>query len=159
MLTDCLTTIAWVWVTTLESDHWRCDMIPRTNWLILTLLASSTLGLADSAVAMKPGGWSEVPVTDPGVVAAAAFAVQAQQAAMRESGDQSKLSLESVAHAEQQVVQGANYRLTLRVQAAGKPRTAEAVVWARVWLDEGDRYQLTSWRFSDATAKRRLPPR
>jgi hypothetical protein len=134
-------------------------MLAQSPWLALTLLTTVTLGLADSAAAMKPGGWSEVPVTDPGVVAAAAFAVQARQAAMRESGDQSKLSLESVARAEQQVVQGANYRLTLRVQTAGGPRTAEAVVWARVWLDEGDRYQLTSWRFVDETAKSLRAPR
>jgi hypothetical protein len=134
-------------------------MLAQSPWLTLTLLTTVTLGLAESAVAMKPGGWSDVAVTDPGVVAAAAFAVQAQQAAMRESGDQSKLSLESVAHAEQQVVQGANYRLTLRVQTTGEPRTAEAVVWARIWLDEGDRYQLTSWRFVDETAKSQRDPR
>lgn len=134
-------------------------MLTQSPWLTLTLLATVTLGLAESAVAMKPGGWSDVAVTDPGVVAAAAFAVQAQQAAMRESGDQSKLSLESVAHAEQQVVQGANYRLTLRVQTAGETRTAEAVVWARIWLDEGDRYQLTSWRFVDETAQSQRDPR
>ena len=134
-------------------------MLAQSPWLTPTLLTTVTLGLTESAVAMKPGGWSDVAVTDPGVVAAAAFAVQAQQAAMRESGDQSKLSLESVAHAEQQVVQGVNYRLTLRVQTAGEPRTAEAVVWARIWLDEGDRYQLTSWRFVDETAKSQRDPR
>jgi hypothetical protein len=134
-------------------------MLAQSPWLTLTLLTTVTLGLAESAVAMKPGGWSDVAATDPGVVAAAAFAVQAQQAAMRESGDQSKLSLESITRAEQQVVQGANYRLTLRVQTAEEPRTAEAVVWARIWLDEGDRYQLTSWRFVDETAKSQRDPR
>jgi hypothetical protein len=45
------------------------------------------------------------------------------------------------------------------VQTAGEPRTAEAVVWARIWLDEGDRYQLTSWRFVDETAKSQRDPR
>jgi hypothetical protein len=134
-------------------------MLAQSPSLALTLLTTVTLGLADSALAMNPGGWSEVPATDPGVVAAAAFAVQARQAAMRESGDQSEMSLESVARAEQQVVQGKNYRLTLRVQTANGPRTAEAVVWARVWLDEGDRYQLTSWRFVDETAKAQRAPR
>jgi hypothetical protein len=42
-----------------------------------------------------------------------------------------------------------NYRLTLRVLDDGRARTAEAVVWARVWLDEDDRYRLTSWQFTD----------
>ncbi|MFM7138311.1 MAG: cystatin domain-containing protein [Planctomycetota bacterium] len=127
----------------------------RLRWFLFAalLLASVTMIGADQSIAVKPGGWSEVAVTDEGVVAAAAFAVQARQKARRENGDKGTLSLEKVAAAEQQVVQGMNYRLTLRVLDQGTARTAEAVVWARVWLDEDDRYQLTSWRFTDATAE------
>ena len=127
-------------------------MAPALSRLTLALI-TFTASLPESVVAMKPGGWSEVPVTDPGVVAAAAFAVQAKQAAMRENGDQTKLSLARVATAAQQVVQGMNYRLTLHVQTEEGARTAEVVVWARVWLDEADRYQLTSWKFTDSPAK------
>lgn len=129
--------------------------VMRLRWLLLTaaLLAPTAASGADQSVAVKPGGWTEVAVTDEGVVAAAAFAVQAQRAVHRGNGDQRTLSLENVAAAEQQVVQGINYRLTLRVLDQGTARTAEAVVWARVWLDEDDRYQLTSWRFTDTNAE------
>jgi hypothetical protein len=122
----------------------------RLLGLTAALMALAAVSLAEQACAVKPGGWSEVSVTDEGVVAAAAFAVRVKQAAMREEGREGKLSLEEVATAEQQVVQGMNYRLTLRVLQEGKARTAEAIVWARIWLDEAEQYQLTSWRFTDA---------
>ena len=128
-------------------------MRSRSFLLVAALLNAVTANQADQGVAMKPGGWSEVAVTDEGVVAAAAFAVQAKQAALRGSGSPGKISLEQIEVAEQQVVQGMNYRLTLRVLDDGRPRTAEAVVWARVWLDEDDRYELTSWRFTDVPSK------
>lgn len=124
-------------------------MSSRSFGLVAALLALAAVRLPEQAFAMKPGGWSEVSPTDEGVVAAAAFAVRAQQAAMREEGDQGRLALEEVAAAEQQVVQGMNYRLTLRVLHEGKARTAEAVVWARIWLAEAEQYQLTSWRFTE----------
>ncbi len=128
-------------------------MSSRSFWLAAALLTTVTASGADQSITTKPGGWSEVSVTDDGVVAAAAFAVRAQQAAMGEDGDQGNLTLEKIEAAEQQVVQGMNYRLTLRVLEEGTARTAEAVVWARVWLDEVDRYQLTSWRFTDSVPK------
>lgn len=121
----------------------------RSFLFTAALLTHTVVAHADPTIAIKPGGWSEVDVTDEGVIAAAAFAVRAQQAAMREDDDQEQLTLEQVESAEQQVVQGMNYRLTLRVRHAGKDRMAEAVVWARVWLDEAERYQLTSWRFTE----------
>jgi len=112
----------------------------RSLLLAVALLTPVSSSQADHTVTPKPGGWSEVAVTDEGEVAASAYAVQAKQAALRESGSQGKLSLEQIEAAEQQVVQGMNYRLTLRVLNDGRRRTAEAVVWARVWLDEDDRY-------------------
>lgn len=128
-------------------------MRSRSFLLVAALLNLVTASQADQGVTMKPGGWSEVAVTAEGVIAAAAFAVQAKQAALRGSGSPGKISLEQIEAAEQQVVQGMNYRLTLRVLDDGRPRTAEAVVWARVWLDEDDRYELTSWRFTDVPSK------
>jgi hypothetical protein len=134
-------------------------MSSRSFLFTAVLLAHVTASSADPAVAAKPGGWSEISVSDAGVVAAAAFAVQAKQAALGEGGSPRKLSLDKIDAAEQQVVQGMNYRLTLRVLDEGTGRTAEAVVWARVWLEEDDRYQLTSWRFTDAPPKADRSPR
>lgn len=131
----------------------------RSILLAAALLTAIMASGVDQALARKPGGWSEVSVTDEGVVAAAAFAVQAHRAAMQKNGDQGKLVLEKVEAAQQQVVAGMNYRLTLRVQTAGPARTAEALVWARVWLEEPERYQLTSWKFTDAAPKADRPLR
>lgn len=131
----------------------------RSILLAAALLTPIMASGVDQALARKPGGWSEVSVTDEGVVAAAAFAVQAHRAAMQKNGDQGKLVLEKVEAAQQQVVAGMNYRLTLRVQTAGPARTAEALVWARVWLEEPERYQLTSWKFTDAAPKADRPLR
>lgn len=124
----------------------------------VALLACVATSVADESVAGKPGGWSKVHVDDEGVVAAAAFALQAKQAAMRDGSDQTPLSLETIVAAEQQVVAGTNYRLTLQVQLGKTTRTAEAIVWARVWLDEPERYQLTSWQFTDAESQSDASP-
>ncbi len=122
----------------------------RFMLLAATLLPQLQAGFADEPLTMKPGGWADVAATDEGVIAAAAFAVQSKQAAMRENGGQRTLVLEKIEAAQQQVVAGMNYRLTLRVKTEGKARTAEALVWARVWLEEPERYQLTSWTFTDS---------
>ena len=127
-------------------------MIVRKQRLGLALLLPA-LCLATTAVAMKPGGWSKVAVTDKGVVAATAFAVQAKRAAMRANGDEATLELEAIEAAEQQVVAGLNYRLELEVSAGGRQRRAVAVVWAREWLEAAQRYELTSWEFDDSPPK------
>lgn len=132
-------------------------MIVRTRRLGPAILVPA-LCLAAPAAALKPGGWSKVAVTDQGVIAAAAFAIQARQAAMRADGDETKLELKAIEAAEQQVVAGLNYRLQLEVSAGGNPRRAVAVVWAREWLEPAGRYTLTSWEFADAAPKRGLPP-
>ena len=51
--------------------------------------------------------------------------------------------------AEQQVVAGMNYRLKLKLEQGDEVKTAEATIWARVWLEKDERYQLTAWRFLD----------
>jgi len=127
-------------------------MIMQKRWLSLALLLPA-LCLAAPAAAMKPGSWSKVAATDQGVVAAAAFAVQARQAAMRADGDETKLELKAIETAEQQVVAGLNYRLQLEVSASGKRGRAVAIVWARQWLEEAQRYELTSWASADTAPK------
>lgn len=110
------------------------------------LLATAAAAVSP-AVAQVPGGWSQVSVRDKGVVDAAQFAVRARQRAMDAAGEGGKIGLSEIVHAEQQVVQGMNYRLTLRVRAGDTMKTAEATIWARVWLEGDERYKLTAWRF------------
>ena len=94
--------------------------------------------LALTALAQVPGGFSLVPPPDTQALAAAKFAVAAQDA---------KLVFQALEKAERQVVAGLNYRLTLRVTDAGATRRAEAVVWKKLG-NAG--HELTSWRWLDA---------
>lgn len=93
-----------------------------------------------------PGGKAAAPVSSREVAAAAAFAVEAQAQALRQAGGGQPVSLDLVRilAAEQQVVAGMNYYLTLRVKHNGQEKTADAVVWWQSWR-EPDPYQLTSW--------------
>jgi hypothetical protein len=111
-------------------------------WLLFTV-AVPFAGRAQSSL---PGGYSSAAVTNQEVTAAAAFAIQAQQAAMQEKKDAKPARLELVAiqQAEQQVVAGMNYRLRLKVKVNGQAQTAEAIVWWQAWR-KPDPYRLTSW--------------
>ena len=114
---------------------------------------ASAAGKPDSGD--KPGGFRSVSATERGVKAAATFAIQAHQPALREkpagqagSGSQPppapRLELVRILRAEQQVVAGLNYRLQLRVTLDGEEKTAEALVWWQAWR-KPEPYQLTSW--------------
>ena len=92
------------------------------------------------------GGYSNAPVTDHDVIQAAEFAINAQSKTIQQLRDQQpgNLQLLKILRAEQQVVAGANYRLTLSVMEDGDhQRTAEAIVWWQAWRP--DSYELTSW--------------
>jgi len=108
-------------------------------WGVMALLAQ----------AQVPGGWSKASVKDQGVVDAAKFAIKAQQAALAKGGSNDKLELTEITAAQQQVVQGMNYRLSLKVKLGNDTKNAEATVWARVWLKGDDQYKLTDWKFTD----------
>jgi hypothetical protein len=102
-------------------------------WTLLIAM----IALCSCATEPKVGGYSKVSVTQPEVKAAAEFAVAAQSEA--------KLELVKVLRAEQQVVAGMNYKLTLSVKDDGKSKTVEAIVWEQPWR-KPNRYQLTSWK-------------
>jgi hypothetical protein len=121
---------------------------------VCVLAAVAALPLAKAQV---PGGWSEASVKDNGVVDAAQFAVKAQQQAMKAAGKGEKLTLVKILSAQQQVVQGVNYKLTLRIRAGDSVKTAEAEVWARVWLKGDEPYKLTSWKFTDEKESKPAP--
>lgn len=99
--------------------------------------------------AQAVGGWSKVPVTDEGVVDASRFAVNAQQRAIAAAGNSETITLVKILNAQHQVVQGMNYRLALRVKVGDSVKTAEAEVWARVWLKGDEQYKLTLWKFAE----------
>ncbi len=112
------------------------------------LLSSIMMGLTTGCQKTKPGGYAPAAVTQQEVLAAATFAIQAQEKAMRAKGEtaHAKLELIKVVQAQQQVVAGMNYRLTLKVKVDGSEREAEAVVWWQAWRTEAP-YELTSWRW------------
>ncbi len=91
-----------------------------------------------------PGAYAPVSVTDPGVVAAAAHALDAQRAAMRVAGDPATLELAGLRSAAWQVVAGVNYRLEMTVRRAGTEQGATADVWWQAWR-QPDPYRLTRW--------------
>ncbi len=102
--------------------------------LLLSLLCLATIAIAQPIL----GGFSPVAPTDADALAAAKFAVAKHDA---------KLTFQAIEKAEQQVVAGMNYRMTLRVLDAGKARQATAVVWHKLG-NAG--HELTSWNWLDA---------
>jgi hypothetical protein len=93
------------------------------------------------------GGKSPAAVTKPEVVAAANFAVSEKTKLMQnEHESAAKLSLISILSAEEQVVSGMNYHLTLKVKLNGKRKKAEATVWWQAWNKETP-YKLTAWKW------------
>ncbi len=111
------------------------------------VLIAQTLTLTAAAAIEVPGGFSPVPVTDAEVIAAAEFAVQAQQDTMRkESNDPVKLQLVKIIDAQRQIVSGINYLLHLELKTNDEEKEAEAVVWWQGWR-KPDPFQLTSWKW------------
>jgi hypothetical protein len=111
------------------------------------LLLTAACSFAGPAQQSRVGGYVAASLTHQDVVAAAAFAIKAQQDAMQEKKDKEtpkKLALVTVLKAEHQVVAGINYRLRLKVQLNGQEKTAEAVVWWQAWK-KPDPFELTSW--------------
>ncbi len=85
-----------------------------------------------------PGAYSPAELDKQEVKAAADFAVQEQA-----KRDKSPLQLRSIATAEQQVVAGMNYRLTLVVSRGGNSRSVKATIFRA--LDS--HYEMKSWEW------------
>jgi len=121
----------------------------RTARALLLTGACVLAAALPPAQAQVAGGWSDVSATDEGAIRAARFAVDAQQQAMKAAAKDDKLTLVKILSARQQVVAGLNYNLTLQVKVGEALKTAEATVWARLWLKGEEQYKLTSWKFAD----------
>jgi hypothetical protein len=117
------------------------------NRMLSILLTSLCAFVAADSTKPMPGGSSKVSVTDKGVTAAAVFAIRAQSKTIQnpKAQQQATLELVKIIGAEQQVVAGMNYRLTLSVKENGSLKTVEAVVWWQPWR-KPKAYQLTSWK-------------
>lgn len=122
----------------------------RTKFVLLITLCAFALCAFVVVCTKEPmpmvGGYANVPVTDNEVMKAAEFAINAQSETIQQLGDQhpNKRQLLKILRAEQQVVAGTNYRLTLSVMDDGNlQRTAEAIVWEQAWRPNP--YELTSW--------------
>ena len=130
----------------------------KTKWvptgLAALLLSSAACQFTSLAQHDTPGGYTTASVTNNEVVAAANFAIKAQQSTMQEKKDLDPPNLElvKILQAEQQVVAGANYRLKLKVKLNGKTTTAEAIVWWQAWR-KPDPYQLTSWTWQESAGQ------
>jgi Aspartic acid proteinase inhibitor len=92
---------------------------------------------AQHAGAQVTGGWSKVSARDPGVVAAARFAVE-------ERGRQQRVKLKKIVRARKQIVAGTNYEITLLVKRGRASQRAVVVVWHKT---DGT-YEMTSWKWT-----------
>ena len=116
------------------------------------------LSLANSAAIAKPGGNAVASVTNKDVVAAAEFAITAQEEVMKDKDESTAITLVKILGAEEQVVAGMNYRLDLEVTVNGETKAAEAVVWLQSWRNP-DPYRLTSWKWKKQIQRQMtLPP-
>jgi hypothetical protein len=118
-------------------------------WTAAFLLFTAACPVAGLAQQSMVGGYATASVTNEEVVAAADYAVKAQEDAMQQKKDvePAKLELVAILGAEQQVVAGMNYRLRLRVKLNGNEKTADVVVWWQAWR-KPDPYELTSWNWN-----------
>ncbi len=108
---------------------------------LVLLLFSGCLRLPDA-----PGSYSAVSVHDESILAAAEYAVTAQQAVMNDPAASVpvKLTLVQLQRARQQVVAGMNYKMRLKVKVDDTVKQAEAIVWHQAWRTP-EPYQLMSW--------------
>ena len=89
------------------------------------------------------GGFASVAVNDPGVKAAAAYAISVAPAAP----DNKAVRLKSILAARQQVVAGMNYSLCLRVTSAKIALfTHGHLIAAKVFHGLDNHYEVTSWK-------------
>ena len=117
-------------------------------YILVVILCAALLNDCCLAQEQIAGGWASAAVAKQEVVAAANFAITAEQAELRKNKEtpEAKLSLVSIISAEEQVVAGMNYHLKLKVKLNGKVKKAEATVWWQAWNKEAP-YKLTEWKW------------
>ncbi|MBS1913877.1 MAG: hypothetical protein JST22_17950 [Bacteroidetes bacterium] len=105
--------------------------VSRITSIIAVVLAALSYSVG---YAQKVGAYSDVSIKDAEVRKAAQFAVAERNKA-------EKIKLVGIVSARQQVVEGVNYELLLKLKSGKTVRRAKVVVWHRV---DGS-YHLGSW--------------
>ena len=114
--------------------------------LLLTLVAVSTSYAAPIAVAPIAGGYAPTSVSKPDIKLAAKAAVMQHGAKEKKS-----IKLVAIERAEQQVVAGVNYRMTLKIKhgkikhGAKAERAKAERVKAVVYKNLQGKFALSSW--------------
>ena len=112
---------------------------------LLALLLPLCFCFASCTTRPVAGGYTKAETSEQNVLKAAKFALFVQTKRSAYDHIPLKLELLKVLRAEQQVVAGTNYKLTLSITENGVPKTVEVVVWDQPWR-KPFRYQLTSWK-------------
>ena len=107
-------------------------------YLVLVLLLSGAMAAT--------GTYNPIRVDDTNVIAAAKFAVAAQEKIMQEANESEpvRLKLVKILSARQQIVSGINYELYLKVSLDGKEKEVKAIVWWQAWR-KPEPYRLSLW--------------
>lgn len=111
-------------------------------WLVVGLV------FFGSALAQIAGGYATADVKDPQVMAAAKFAVGAQNTKLKRIGSRAYALLE-ISKAEMQVVAGLNFHVCIKTKLGTNTRSAEAVVYR----DLQQKLSLSSWAWKKCGIK------
>ena len=109
---------------------------------ILSILCLTALGQASDTLAQRPGGYRLLSNDDPEAVSAAKFAVGEKGRTFGKT-----IVLTSIAHAQRQLVSGANYKVCLKVRVDGTSKRSEAVVYRNLQKQ----FSLTGWKWNECT--------
>jgi hypothetical protein len=122
----------------------------KTNLKMAVALAALTIlaGAASTTMAQMVGGYKAVAVTDQYALAAANAAVDAQM-----EKTETAIELLSLIKAERQTVQGANYRLCMKITTEGEDENTVSYAQAVVYMDLKKNYRLTSWTANSPCAR------
>jgi hypothetical protein len=101
-----------------------------------------------SALAQIAGGYGTADVKDPQVMAAAKFAVGAQNTKLKRTGSRAYTLLE-ITKAQMQVVAGLNFHICINTKLGTSIRSAEAVVYQ----DLQQKLSLSSWTWKKCSIK------
>jgi hypothetical protein len=116
--------------------------VKKLSWLAVGIV------FLGGALAQIAGGYSAADVKDPQVVAAAKFAVDAQNTKLKRTGSRAYKLLE-ISKAQMQVVAGLNFQVCIKTKLGAGIRSAEAVVYQ----DLQQKLSLSSWEWKKCSIK------
>ncbi len=101
-----------------------------------------------AAAQQMPGSFGNADIKNPQVIAAAKYALETKNTAMKRSGSRAYTLLE-IEKAQIQVVAGLNYRVCIKVKLGSVQRVAEAMVYQNLQ----QQYSLSSWTWGKCSIK------